>query len=301
MSQSPFARFAKLETFLPLLLPLAFATTTLAQETPCPFKKSSLTFEGSPVEQARCLLRHVKSHGALDKPLKNLPEPFEKLIGRPIQISQESFRAYLKNRGILETDLGGPIRAPLAASDLEIGGVQYSRYFIIHDASTPNYLDKPFPSDVNASSWEWNDLAKKWANTRVANVFVSRTGESITVVDFASPLPAGRFGTKFARDELKETAKALQIHIELIQPRRRDPAGSASNDSIAPEPGFTNPQLDRLALIYVAASLRAGVWMIPAFHAAIDAGIANAHDDPQNFDLAQWGRHLVSLLRNLEK
>ena len=25
-------------------------------------------------------------------------------------------------------------------------------------------------------------------------------------------------------------------------------------------------------------------WLIPAFHATVDAGIPDAHDDPQNFD-----------------
>jgi len=67
-------------------------------------------------------------------------------------------------------------------------------------------------------------------------------------------------------------------------------------DATAPTPGFTAAQLDRLALTYVAASVRRGQWMIPAFHAAIDVGLPNAHDDPQNFDLKLWAQHLRLLL-----
>jgi hypothetical protein len=41
-------------------------------------------------------------------------------------------------------------------------------------------------------------------------------------------------------------------------------------------------------MVYIVASVRAGRWLIPAFHAALDEGIPNAHDDPQNFDLAAF-------------
>ena len=71
------------------------------------------------------------------------------------------------------------------------------------------------------------------------------------------------------------------------------------NDAVAPNPGFTQEQYDRLALLYVVASSRAGVWMIPAFHAAIDEDISDAHDDPQNFDLANFDTSLGQLLMSM--
>ena len=80
----------------------------------------------------------------------------------------------------------------------------------------------------------------------------------------------------------------------------RDPGGGANNDAFSPSPGFTAQQLDRLALLYVAASVRRGQWLLPAFHAAIDAGIPNAHDDPQNFDLDGWLASLERLWLNSE-
>ena len=77
------------------------------------------------------------------------------------------------------------------------------------------------------------------------------------------------------------------------------PAPQAQYDAIAPTPGFPDAQLDRLALLYVAASVQHGTWMVPAFHAAVDAGIPDAHDDPQNFDLALWAKRLDTLLHAL--
>lgn len=91
----------------------------------------------------------------------------------------------------------------------------------------------------------------------------------------------------------------MQIHIELIQPRRRDPNGPPKNDLIAPVPGFTDKQYERLALLYVCASVRRGTWMIPAYHSAIDAGIKGAHDDPQNFLLEKFAEKLNALIKEL--
>jgi hypothetical protein len=62
------------------------------------------------------------------------------------------------------------------------------------------------------------------------------------------------------------------------------------NDRVAPRPGFTPAQYDRLALLYVAASVRHGRWLIPAFHAVLDSYFAEGHDDPQNFDMNAFSR-----------
>jgi hypothetical protein len=90
------------------------------------------------------------------------------------------------------------------------------------------------------------------------------------------------------------------LHVELVQPRRRDPAGGARNDAIAPQPGFTETQYRRLAEAYVAASLRTGTWLIPAYHAVLDNGLPDGHDDPQNFDLPAWDGQLAAVLSQLE-
>ena len=175
-----------------------------------------------------------------------------------------------------------------------------ARYFVIHDVSTPNYLDAPFPPDINEATWSLNDLQKRWAGKKVTHVYINRLGESATAVDFQTELPGSNHGTKFARDRLKNRGKGLYLHVELVQPRRSDPQGKLGNDAIAPSPGFTDAQLERLALVYTAASVRRGEWLIPAFHAAIDIGIADAHDDPQNFDLSLWAEKLDKLVKAIK-
>jgi len=233
--------------------------------------------------------------------LKKLPRPLKKIIGTRVLIQKVGLRRYLAAHTILERDIGGSLDEPLSPATLPDGSVTEARYFVIHDVSTPNYLDKSFPLNIDDATWEWNNLAKRWANTKVAHIFVNRLGDSVTTVGFGLPLPQKRFGTKFARDRLQEGAKGLQLHVELVQPRRSDPAGRPGNDAIAPLPGFTEAQMDRLALLYVAASVRRGEWLVPAFHAAVDAGIPDAHDDPQNFDLDLWARSLDRLLKDVRK
>jgi hypothetical protein len=220
----------------------------------------------------------------LGQPLAVLPEPLEQLIGKPVDVTRQALRRYLLARKISEGDVGGPIDNSLMA-----------KYFVIHDTSTPNYRDKPFPADINKPDWRLNNL-EVWKTHPVAHVFVSRTGESLTTHQFIDPCRATKFESKVLT---KEQSRGLFIHIENSMPRRSDPAGRPGNDALAPEPGFTVPMLDRLALLYLTASLEHGHWMVPAYHAAVDAGIPDAHDDPQNFDLTLWAKRLELLLKEV--
>lgn len=268
-----------------------------AQETPCAFDDSSLSYVGSPLTQARCLLRPVQIGGHLGATLKDLPAPLNKLIGKTLKVNSAALRRYLATQNINEADIGGSLSETVSRANPVDADAAFARYFVIHDVSTPNYLNAPFPPDINEASWPLNDLRRKWINTKVTHVYISRTGESVTAVDFKEQLPDPHHGTKFARDHLRNKGKGLYLHVELVQPRRTDPQGAPGNDRIAPVPGFTDAQLKRLALVYIAASVRRGEWLIPAFHAAVDAGIPDAHDDPQNFDLTRWAKHLGHLLK----
>ena len=271
-----------------------------AQETPCEFDDALLSYKGTPQEQARCLLRPVLIGGQLGEPLRKLPAPLDKLIGKPLNINRAALQSFLAQHNIREADIGGSLSDSVSRANPISPDAAFASYFVIHDVSTPNYLDEPFPPDINEASWVWNDLNRKWLKTKVTHVYISRTGESVTAVDFKTQLPDPHHGTKFARDRLRNRGKGLYLHIELVQPRRRDPQGSAKNDRVAPTPGFTDTQLKRLALVYIAASVRRGEWLIPAFHAAVDAGIPDAHDDPQNFDTMSWASHLGTLLKSIK-
>ena len=244
----------------------------------------------------RCLLRPNGIGGMLGNELKVLPEPLENMIGQQVKISRKRLKQYLSKHKIDESALGGPLENLLAVAALPDGSSVETSYFIIHDTSSPYLKDDPFPSDFDTDAgWRGNDLSI-WMNQPVAHIFVNRLGESLTTTPFSEPVRKG-FGTKFARDVLKQQAKGLQVHIELIQPRRRDPADmNPGNDRIAPRPGFTQQQYKRLALLYICASIRRGTWLIPAYHSAVDAGIRDAHDDPQNFDLEDFAKSLRHLI-----
>jgi hypothetical protein len=266
-----------------------------AHNVSCGFVDSTMAFTGTPLEQARCLLRPVLIYGKLGEYLKKLPDPLENLIGQPVGIDKSQLKNFLAIKKIHQIDIGGLLDEPVSKANNNHVNSTPANYFVIHDVSTPNYLDEPFPTNINEATWEWNDLHKRWANKQVAHLFINRLGDSVTAVNFKEPWRA----TKLEVKVLKEKSKGLFLHIELVQPRRRDSQGNSTNDAIAPKPGFTELQLDRLALVYVAASLRRGMWLIPAFHAGVDAGIPEAHDDPQNFDLTLWAKRLDKLLKEI--
>ncbi len=281
-----------------VLLQCQWHSVPQALNTPCPFDRSTLQFMGTPVEQARCLLRPVYPYGRLGRPLAQLPHPLDSLIGQPVNISVEQFRQYLSNRGISEQVLGGNLEAPLCRKRDNAPDAQTADYLVIHDTSTPNYGDQSIPDNINTPAWPHNNLQRWDQGERAkAHIFINRLGESLTAVDFGTPWRA----TKLEVRVLGEISRGMALHVELIQPRRRDPAGPPGNDAIAPQPSFTDAQLERLALVYIAASLRKGRWLIPAYHAAFDAGIPDAHDDPQHFDLSRWAALLNQVLIDIQK
>jgi hypothetical protein len=290
-----------LKFFVCLTLILILARLPVrAQDTPCAFDDASLSYTGTPREQARCLLRPVLTGGHLGPSLKKLPAPLDKIIGQRLNVDKAAFQRYLLDHNIGEADIGGSLSDALSPANLIEPNAPLARYFVIHDVSTPNYMEAPFPQDINEATWMWNDLSLRWINKKVTHVYINRLGESVTAVDFKTQLPDPNHGTKFARDHLRNRGKGLYLHVELVQPRRTDPQGSPKNDALAPTPGFTDAQLERLALVYIAASVRRGEWLIPAFHAAIDVGIPDAHDDPQNFDTTRWASQLRALLKSIK-
>jgi hypothetical protein len=269
-----------------------------AQNKPCQFDEKTLQFVGKSIEQARCFLRPNKIGGVLGDELKKLPNPLEKIIGEKVKVKKEKLRKYLQINKIDELQLGGNLDDSLAKAKLPNSNEIQANYFLIHDTSTPNYEEKSFPNDINEKSWRLNNL-EIYLKNPVAHIFVNRLGESITATPFSEPVKKG-FGTKFARDFLKADAKGMQIHIELVQPRRSDITKNKGNDLFAPEIGFTDSQYERLALLYVCASLRRGTWLIPAYHSAMDSGIKDAHDDPQNFNLEKFADALNKLLKKVK-
>jgi hypothetical protein len=188
----------------------------------------------------------------------------------------EALEVYLRQQGISEADIGGALSVPVSKN-----------YFLIHDTSHRQINGQAFPTNIDATSWSGNKLTNLKARKGV-HIYINRLGHSRTVTDFHADKG---LATQF---EVRHQ-KPLFLNVELVQPRRK---GVKSIYAIAPSPGFTDAQYDRLALTYIAASTRRGAWLIPAFHCVVDFGVGT-HDDPQNFDLNRWTSRLSLLLREI--
>lgn len=275
------------------------ALPTIAQD-----RATACSFSGPAKEQARCLLRFVEKFGDVERTPITLPAPLDRLIGESTgnTITKESFLRYLASQRINEEEVGGPLSGEVSKTTTG----QQATYFIIHDTSSPALgRGEAFPpAGMDTAAWPGNNLRsylhptscpERRRNPRavcqpVAHVFINRLGLSATGHDFKQGWRSTQYEGQTTR------RRGLFLAVENIQPRRLDSHGI---DSEAPSPGFTDAQLDRLALVYIAASLRRGQWLIPAFHGVIDLR-AGTHDDPQNFDLNKWAERLEVLLRSIQ-
>ena len=273
--------------------PAIAGLNTLPRQTaePCVFEPARLEYRGDAAEQALCLLRHVGMFEHIDTVQPPIDKTFLSLIGKPINISTPDATRFLERQGIAAALIGGD----LGSLSTPRSAYASPKYFVIHDVSSPNYKNLRFPIDINSSSWMGNDLSS-WRNDTGAHVYINRLGQSVTARNFNTPWRA----TKFEKQQGAKV-RGLFLQVELIQPRRSYPPGSSTNDALAPVPGFTAPQLDRLAQIYVIARVRAGKWLIPAFHGVIDQGIPNAHDDPQHFDTSYWISAVLSVFHDIDQ
>ena len=274
---------------LSCLLAAAASAQTVGR---CAFSRDDLQFQGTPREQAACLLRPVAKYGKVAPAPAVLPAALADSVGQPVGIDKARLRQHLAAAGWSEAQVGGPLDGGLSQAGSGAAAVR-ARYFVIHDTSAPWLGDAAqFPPDDAPAL---NKLAGYAGPNAVAHVFVNRLGATLLGHDFAVPWRA----TKLETQAIGSPARGLFLHIELLQPRRRDPAGGPKNDALAPQPGFTPAQYDALALLYTAASVRGGSWLVPGFHAAIDEGLNDAHDDPQNFSLDAFAAALGALRQRL--
>ena len=264
----------------------------------CRFVIADLKFEGTPVEQARCLLAHVGYRGQLSPAPKRLPRGLEPLLeGRTPLPAKDRVAQLIAAENI---DIGG-LDAPVSRARDGDPAAPLARYFVIHDTSTPSYGDAPFPADVDGDA-KVNDFSPYFPpggdpeKYPVAHLFLNRIGQVLVGQPLSKPWRATKLETRV----IGLPAKGLFLHVETVMPRRRDPAIEGWNDAIAPKHGFSKVQYDRLALLYIALSVRAGSWLIPAQHGTIDQGLPQAHDDPQNFSLRSFDRALRKRLRQLK-
>jgi hypothetical protein len=282
----------RLLTVASILALSLYALPALAEEIgECRFSRETLTFAGTPLEQATCLLRKVELR-AVRKP-QPLPIVIVRLMregGGPsaaqkaaaIAAFPEPYRSY----AIQHAD------APTSQTEEGLPLL----YFVIHDTSTPFYANETFPKRLN-SDLKVNDFAPymdgTFAKAPVAHIFLNRVGQIWAGHEFQE----GWRATKLESRVVGSRARGRFVHIETVQPRRFLPGATSRGQTYGPKPGFTREQYRMLAALYVYTSARAGRWLIPAQHNTVDSTIPEAHDDPQNFELKAFGRELEKLVK----
>jgi hypothetical protein len=259
----------------------------------CGFDPKQLSFDGTPDVQAACLLRRVRPQGAGSDP-QPIPDWLSQRVAKKVEIGPAALNKYLAGQKITADKVGGPIQ--------EKPDLGERKYFVIHDTSYPEYKGTSvadFPPDLNAETWDGNTLTGWVDVSRKVNAITNRSGDSRTFNDFAATRP--ETGVKLELKQFYPSSKKLFLHVENIQPRVKPPKTWAH---IAPDPGFTPAQLKRLALLYLTASVRSGLWLIPALHFNIDDKLPlkkgqSGHDDPQNFDLAAWVKAIEGIVSEI--
>ena len=261
---------------------------------PCDFDVVTLSFAGNSVQQAACLVRPVNRWAHLGPPLENLPKVLADRVGRPQVMPDRAALATLINEVGLAPQFADGLASQVSRARDGDPLSPMARYFVIHDTSGPKLGS--FPANLNENA-KINNLARFRCSDsfELAHAVINRKGGVFFGHDFAVPWRS----TKFERALFFGNAlKGLFLHVEMIQPRRRGP-GRHANDIAAPSPGFTGAQYGQLALLYTIASVRAGEWLIPAFHAVIDGDVRGGHDDPQNFELTAFAQALEGILDRL--
>ena len=260
----------------------------------CHFDAEKLSFAGTAIEQARCLLRPNKIGGVLGVPAR-LPDVLEHRIGRIFALDHARLQAYLLANNFHPV-LTWSLEWPVARARDDAADAPQAAYFAIHDTSTPYLFGAPFPKRLDQDEII-NDLSQYAVADPVAHVFINRRGEIFLGHDYAQAWRATNLES-FPPLGPSRLLKGLFLHHELAQPRRMEVGAGPQNDRIAPHPGFSRAQYRCLAEAYAVASARAGHWLIPAFHSAIDEGYAAKHDDPQNFRIQDFAHELSRLVRN---
>lgn len=256
----------------------------------CRFDRDTLTFVGTRTEQATCLLRKIRL--LAERVPQPLPPVIQRLMeseGGPSPAMKEAALAAFPEP--YQTYAREHANKPLAGTQAGLPTL----YFVIHDTSTPFFGDAPFPKHLDRD-WTINSFEPYMngsiAKEPVAHIFLSRYGQIWAGHEFSE----GWRATKLESRVIGPAARGRMIHIETVQPRRNLPGATSRGHTQGPRPGFSAAQYRQLAALYVYASARAGRWLIPAQHNTVDAGIPDAHDDPQNFELGQFAKELEALL-----
>lgn len=178
-------------------------------------------------------------------------------------------------------------------------GARSLEYFVIHDVTPIGKAHMYTPGRVFSPTHEqfFDELVTTeedlltWRFGGRLHVYVNRSGASLTNSNpsLARTVLSTRISTYF------DPSKVL--HVGLLSALRRLDIEAWNSEEIKRKSIFTKAQMDRLALIYVAASVQAGQWLVPAFHSNIES----YPKCPTNFDLELWDQSLRGTIDKLEE
>ena len=250
----------------------------------CAFSDKDMAYVGTPRQQALCLM--PEGDPGHFKPRASLGAPLDSLVGNIVQIDEGKLLALMHEDGVDYSATA--LKAPLSHAWGGKDDGPFARYFVIHDTSSA--LGKPyFPPDDDPGL---NRLGLQYCSGGyTAHTFINRMGKVLLAYDYGEPWRATKF------EQINPWRKGLFLHNELTQPRLPRHGETLTDASLPPSPAFTNAQYRSIALLYAAASVRAGQWLVPAFHSAIDHAWDDGHDDPRDFDLAKFDEALQDILR----
>ena len=115
----------------------------------CDFDPETLSFAGTPVEQAMCLMRGMDETRNLGPPLEGSAPALASRIGETTGLpSRETLSDFLSKQD-LEWDFAAYLWQPVSRAHDNDPDAPMARYFVIHDTSGPNYRPPGFPDDID--------------------------------------------------------------------------------------------------------------------------------------------------------
>src|ERR1700744_4153132 len=136
----------------------ALSTINLKNMGACDFNLDSLAYRGTPVEQARCLMRAEDPSRNLGPPLANFPQALASRVGRETGLPSREILSTFLSKQDLEWSFAANLWQPVSRAEDNNPEAPKATYFVIHDTSGPNFGHRDFPDDTDSTA-RFNNLS----------------------------------------------------------------------------------------------------------------------------------------------